>query len=213
MSTGSNLLIAFYVFSLHFLHMGLYDDYVALTKVGEAFVKSRIQGNRKGLPDEPSYLHSFRVRDLVSKQHHWDDPDYDLFLAALLHDVIEDGGVTYAELRALGFSDRTIELVDLCTHRLDVEDSAERWVLMMARLVEAGDQDAWRIKLADMIDNLRQSHALPVANRQFMREVKAPLLLRLTQDQPLTRLICAEYPAIKNGVDVLKDELEIWQGR
>lgn len=187
--------------------MGLFEMYNELTEVAEALVKERIQGNRKGLPDQPNYLHSYRVRDLVSSQHHWDDPDYDLFLAALLHDVIEDGGVTYQELRTLGFSERTIQLVDLCTHRLDIKDSAERWVLMMARLIESGDQDAWRIKLADQIDNLRQSSGLSPENRKFMVEVKALLLLRLAGSQPLSRFISTEFPPVQSGIEALEEEL------
>jgi hypothetical protein len=141
-------------------------------------VKERIKGTRKG-SDEPNYLHSFRVKDLVSKNHHWDDPDYDLFIAALLHDIVEDGGVPLKELKEMGYSDRTIELVDLCTHRDDIENKTERWMHMITRLVDAKDEDAWRIKLADLADNLTQSKGLSLDNRKFMIEVKAPLLLRL----------------------------------
>ncbi len=78
-----------------------------LTKKAEALVKERITGTRKGLPDEQNYKHSFRVRDIVSASHHWDDPDYDLFIAALLHDIVEDGGVTFDELKEMDFSKRT----------------------------------------------------------------------------------------------------------
>lgn len=145
----------------------------------EGLVKERIVGARKGRPDEPKYLHSFRVRDLVSAHHHWDDPDYELFTAALLHDVVEDGGVTFQELKEMGFTDRTIELVRLCTHPMDVEDSAGRWTLMIAKLVEADDDDAWRIKVADLADNLSQSKGLAPEARRFMVEVKGPLVLRL----------------------------------
>lgn len=152
-----------------------------LTGKAEGLVKERIKGTRKGLPDEANYAHSFRVRDIVSKCHHWDDPDHDLFIAALLHDIVEDGGVTIKELKKMDFSDRTIELVKLCTHSMDIEDSTERWIRMIARLVEANDEDAWRIKLADLADNLSQSKGLSPENRRFMVEVKAPMLLRLAR--------------------------------
>jgi hypothetical protein len=147
----------------------------------ETLVKERIKGTRKGLPDEPNYLHSFRVRDMVSSCHHWDDGDYDLFIAALLHDIVEDGGVSFEELKQMDFSDRTIELIRLCTHQMEVKDSTERWIGMIAKLVEAKDEDAWRIKLADLADNLTQSKGLSLENRRFMIEVKAPLLLRLAK--------------------------------
>ncbi len=158
-----------------------YEQFERLNPIAEALVKERIRGTRKGLPDEQNYSHSLRVQRLVMDCHHWDDPDHDVFLAALLHDVIEDGGVTFEELQAMGFTSRTIDLVRLCTHPLAVENSTERWTLMMAKLVEARDDDAWRIKLADLTDNLRQSVGLTPENRKFMVEVKAPLMLRLTE--------------------------------
>lgn len=152
--------------------------------VAKALVKERITGTRKGLPESENYLHSYRVMDIVSKNHHWDDPDYDLFTAALLHDIVEDEGVTFTDLIAMGFTPRTIALVDLCSHSLEITDSTERWMLMIAKLIKANDEDAWRIKIADLADNLTESHGLEPESRRFMIEVKAPLLLRLTKDVP-----------------------------
>lgn len=147
----------------------------------EGLVKARILGERKGLPGEMNYLHSFRVRDLVLACYGPGEPDADVALAALLHDVVEDGGVTLEELRGMGFTDRTVGLVDLCSHRMEIEDNTERWVLMMARLVEARDAGAWRIKMADLADNLTQCRGLSQENRRFMVETKAPLIIRLTE--------------------------------
>jgi (p)ppGpp synthase/HD superfamily hydrolase len=181
--------------------------YALLTIKAETLVRETIQGHRKGMPDEPNYLHSFRVRDLVSEHHHWDDPDYDLFLAALLHDVIEDGGVTFDDLRSMGCSERTIELIDLCTHQSNIEDKTERWTLMIARLIEARNEDAWRIKLADLTDNLKQSRGLSAENRQFMTEVKAPLMLRLVKALPFNRWITEEYPHVQPSIFALEAEM------
>jgi len=157
------------------------DAYLILKKKAELLVMENIKGDRKGLPGEKNYLHSLRVEKSVSDNHHWDDPDYDVFLAALLHDIVEDGGISLDKLKELGFAERTIELVDLCSHSLGAQDKTERWVLMIARLIEANDDDAWRIKLADLADNLGQSRGLSPENRRFMIEVKTPLLLRLAQ--------------------------------
>lgn len=182
--------------------------YEELTTKAEALVKERITGTRKGLPDQPNYLHSYRVRDLVSDHHHWDDPDFDLFLAALLHDIVEDGETTLEELKSLGFSDRTVQLVDLCTHRLEIKDGTERWVLMIARLVEAKDADAWRIKLADLTDNLTQSVGLSPENRRFMVETKAPLLIRLAKTLPFSRWITEEPPYVQPSIFALEEEMK-----
>ncbi len=158
-----------------------WDEYERLLPIAQKIVKERIKGERKGLQGEMNYMHSFRVNEMVSKLHHWDDPDLELFLAALLHDIVEDGKTSFEELVELGFSRRTIELVYLCTHDEKIENKTERWTLMIARLIEAKDEEAWFIKLVDLADNLRQSRGLTEENRKFMTEVKAPLMLRLTE--------------------------------
>lgn len=42
-------------------------------------------------------------------------------VVALLHDTIEDGGVTIPELRAKGFNQEVLDAVDLLTHRKYVD--------------------------------------------------------------------------------------------
>ncbi len=158
-----------------------WDEYEKLKPIAEALVIEKIGGDRKGLVGEPNYLHSFRVFEAVSKLHHWDDPDLELFLAALLHDIVEDGKVSFEELAEIGFSKRTIELVYLCTHNMNIKNKTERWMIMIAQLIEANDDEAWFIKLADLADNLGQSEGLQEKNRKFMIESKAPIMLRLTE--------------------------------
>ncbi len=174
---------------------------MALTAQAEQLVKEQIQGHRKGMPDEPNYLHSYRVRDLVSDHHHWDDPNFDLFLGALLHDVVEDGEITLDHLRYMGFPSRTIELVDLCSHDLTIQDPTSRWILMIGRLVAAQNEEAWIIKLADLTDNLTQCQGLSKENRRFMIEVKAPLMLRLTKAMPFDR-------CLQMNIRALEEEME-----
>ncbi len=102
-------------------------------------------------------------------------------LAALLHDIVEDGNTSLEELVEMGFTRRIVELVYLCSHNTKVENKTERWTLMMAKLTEARDEEAWCIKLIDLSDNLKQSRGLSEENRKFMIEVKTPLMLRLTE--------------------------------
>ncbi len=142
-------------------------------------VKAKIQGSRKGLPSIPAYEHSIRVGELIRDMK---GSTSDTALAALLHDIVEDGGVSLSELKTLGYSDETVRLVDLCTHDISIKDSDVRWVCMVARLAKANDPDAWAIKLADIYDNLKESTALEPERRMFMRQVKAPLMLKLSKD-------------------------------
>jgi len=43
------------------------------------------------------------------------------------------------------------------------------------------NEESWAIKLIDLSDNLTQCSGLTEENRTFMIEVKAPLMLRLTE--------------------------------
>lgn len=146
----------------------------------EDLVKNNIHGHRKGLPDVPAYEHSLRVGDLIRKQ---DGRVTDLALAALLHDIVEDGGISLEELKKRGFNDEIVNLVDLCSHDMNIKDSNVRWINMVARLANEGNIGAWNIKLADIFDNLQECHMLSPERKRFMVETKAPLLLALTKDK------------------------------
>ncbi len=139
-------------------------------------VSERIPGTRKGSA-EPAYLHSWRVGDALAQFGYAEE----VVVAGTLHDVVEDGDVTFEDLRTQGFSSKIVSLVDLCTHDLGLEYGDARWVKMIARLVDAQDVDAWAIKLADLADNVKGSRTMPEDRRRFMREVKAPLLLRVSE--------------------------------
>lgn len=150
-----------------------------LFKLAKELVIERIPGFRKGTTDVPAYTHSINVADSLQKI----GCTWDVHIAGLLHDIVEDGDTTLVELKELGFFDRTVALVDLCSHDESVQVSEARWVKMIARLAEANDLDAWTIKLADILDNLHSCHTMPLDRQKFMRETKAPLMLKLTEGQ------------------------------
>ncbi len=147
-----------------------------LWEKAETLVKERIKGHRKGIPDEPSFKHSFRVAERLRQEKQKEE----VVLAGLLHDVVEDGDVSLKELRKEGFSPRIVELVDLCSHDRTIKSSDGRWVVMMARLVKAQDKEAWAIKIADITDNLAESASMSPDRAKFMRTVKVPLLLAIS---------------------------------
>ena len=145
--------------------------------LAENLVKERITGMRKGTTDVPNWTHSLRVRDVLQAQGF----NAETVLGGLLHDIVEDGNASLDDLRTLGFSKRVIDLVDLCSHDQTVTGSEARWVKMVARLSNVNDRDAWAIKLADLIDNLRSCHTMPEEKQRYMRTVKGELILRLSK--------------------------------
>ncbi len=139
-------------------------------------MRARITGTRKGCI-EPAYEHSIRVAENLEKY----GSSEEVVIAGLLHDIIEDGDMTAQNLLALGFTERIVSLVDACTHDSSMQNKDARWVKMIARLIDLGDKDAWAIKCADLLDNCRSCHTMPTDRSRFIRTVKAPLFLSVTQ--------------------------------
>ena len=82
--------------------------------------------------------------------------------AALLHDVIEDAKVTFAEMRQRGYSARTVNLVERLTR-----PAQGTYLDYIRSIADSGDQGLIRIKLADNLDNSNPARiaALPPAER------------------------------------------------
>ncbi len=171
-----------------------------LRDLAEGFVK-RIPGKRKGR-ETPAYEHSYHVRDLLR--------DYGASEAArtagFLHDVVEDAGVGLEELRVFG--DRVVELVDLCSHDSTMQDKDERWRKMIDRLIEANDKDAWMIKLADVFDNFRDSHAMTKERSDFMRDVKIPILLKASESLLGDSKLRSDLAEVHKKSVEIKDKIE-----
>lgn len=161
-----------------------------LIDLAKQLVKEHIPGSRKGLPDAPLYLHSYRVFESLQLNK----ADEEACLAGLLHDIVEDGGVTLEDLRQQGFTERTLECVRLATHDDKIVGSDARWTVMMAGLTLAENKDAWLIKIADVLDNLSDCYAMSMERQKFMIEVKAPLIISLS------RLLCENHP-LWNALD------------
>lgn len=135
---------------------------------------------RRKLPDVPYASHLFAVAAIVLE----DGGSEDAAIAGLLHDTIEDCGVTAEELRSR-FGDRVAEIVVACTECGETWTSRKRYYLdHIAEL----DPDAIRVSLADKLHNLRSvCHHLdrdgdrvwqhfgapPAQIRQFYRDASA----------------------------------------
>ncbi len=92
--------------------------------------------------------------------------------AAWLHDVVEDCGVTVAELKARGYSPKIIETVLAVTKR---DDGTQSYAQRMDALAKSGLKSAMRVKIADLTDN-----ANPVRLEQLPPEKAASLSKRYT---------------------------------
>ncbi len=139
-------------------------------------VKDRIPGRRIGQEAE-LFLHSWRVGDLL-REHGFSE---EVQIAGLFHDITEDGGVSFDELKAFGCSEHVCRLVWLASHEDEAGSYEARQVLMFAGLIKANDLEAWAIKVADSIDNLRDCWSLEREDRVLYVEVHAQLLVQLAE--------------------------------
>jgi (p)ppGpp synthase/HD superfamily hydrolase len=117
---------------------------------------------RKGEAAEPYINHLLEVALLVSSV----SDDEDTVVAALLHDVIEDAGVTWEQL-AGRFGSRVANLVAEVTDDKSLP-KAERKRLQIENAPKKSIQ-AQTIKLADKISNLRSMISSPPADWDLAR--------------------------------------------
>jgi (p)ppGpp synthase/HD superfamily hydrolase len=162
-------------------------------------VKTRIQGTRKG-SSEPAYEHSWRVSQTLERYGFRPE----VVLAGMLHDVVEDGDTSLQELEQLGCNQAVLHLVDLASHSLHSPattalEKDQRWAKMVQRLEQAGNPEAWAVKMSDLLDNLRGCRSLAPDRQAMFLEVKAPTYLRLTNDllgqHPLWREVLLKWAA------------------
>ena len=105
----------------------------------------------------PYVLHPLRMMLRLSTS--------DEMIAAVLHDVVEDCGVSLEMLRAEGFSEHVIEAIDSVTRR--AEETYEEFVLRAA-----SNPIGRRVKLADLRDNSDLSRIAHPTARDYERVEK-----------------------------------------
>ena len=102
-------------------------------------------------------------------------------IAAVLHDVIEDCGVTAGELRAAGFPEVSIEAVEVLTHEPHL--SEEEYFRCIRRAAE--NAIARRVKRADLEDNLDIRRIAVITERDRVRLNKYKQAVRLLDTAPV----------------------------
>lgn len=108
----------------------------AISITAQAFEDKFDKGGR------PYFMHCYHVMDKLK----YDAPE-DVLCAAVMHDLVEDTSWTLEGLRAEGFSQMTLELVDALTHKED--DGYQDYIF---DVIDAGHW-AMRIKLEDLHHN------------------------------------------------------------
>jgi (p)ppGpp synthase/HD superfamily hydrolase len=122
------------------------------------------------------YLHSVAVMNRLPS-----DADDELKLAALLHDVLEDTPYTRQQLSAMGYSNRTLDAVELVTKKPgDQRTYSEK----INGIIASGNRDAIQVKFADVSENsdpARLALLKPAERNRLLKKYSRPLLQALQQ--------------------------------
>lgn len=91
-------------------------------------------------------------------------------LLAYLHDIVEDGYLTYDDLRALGYSERVIKLVKALTR----DPAKEVYQTKIEAIATSGDLVRILVKLADNRDNSTDARIedLPPEKRSIIKRYR-----------------------------------------
>ncbi len=103
----------------------------------------------------------------------------DEVIVALLHDVVEDGDITFNDLRAFGFSQRIINALSLMTH-----DNAIEYMEYVRNIRH--NPLATKIKLADLLHNSDTTRLDSVDDKVLKRVEKYKKAISFLQEEPKT---------------------------
>ena len=107
----------------------------------------------------PYILHPLKV------MHYLKTDDEELMCMALGHDVVEDSGITYVDLRAAGMSERVIEGIRCLTKQRGQTYGEYKEVVF-------SNVDAMRVKMADLRHNTDIRRLKGVTDKDIARMAK-----------------------------------------
>jgi (p)ppGpp synthase/HD superfamily hydrolase len=140
---------------------------VTVLRAADAAARWHVNQRRKGDAQEPYVTHLIEVARLVAEATA--GADHNLIVAALLHDTIEDQGVTREEIAAQ-FNDDVAGLVVEVTDDKKLP-KAERKRLQIKHAPKLTAR-AKMLKLADKISNLRSLTTSPPADWPMQRRIE-----------------------------------------
>ncbi len=127
-------------------------DIIKINNVNDAieFLK-RAHKDQVDKSGKPYWEHPVRVMKRLPKE-----ATYDVVIAALLHDVLEDTDYTKDDLKEMGISQNAINMIKLVSR-----DKNKTYSEFIKSIASSKNKGAIMIKIADNEDNLDPSRILP----------------------------------------------------
>ncbi|KAF0805756.1 GTP pyrophosphokinase [Alcanivorax xiamenensis] len=159
----------------------LTDEQIAPVVRAYYFAETAHEGQYRRTGD-PYITHPLAVANILTDMH----MDHASLMAAMLHDVIEDTGVSKEQLAA-EFSEEVAELVDGVSKiaQIKFESKAEQQAENLRKMILAMTRDirVILVKLADRLHNMRTLHVMNPDKRRRIAtetlEIYAPIAFRL----------------------------------
>ncbi|MBA4719530.1 bifunctional GTP diphosphokinase/guanosine-3',5'-bis pyrophosphate 3'-pyrophosphohydrolase [Alloalcanivorax xenomutans] len=159
----------------------LTDEQIAPVVRAYYFAETAHEGQYRRTGD-PYITHPLAVANILTDMH----MDHASLMAAMLHDVIEDTGVSKEQL-ATEFSEEVAELVDGVSKiaQIKFESKAEQQAENLRKMILAMTRDirVILVKLADRLHNMRTLHVMNPDKRRRIAtetlEIYAPIAFRL----------------------------------
>jgi (p)ppGpp synthase/HD superfamily hydrolase len=142
-------------------------DWIAVLRAADMAARWHVHQRRKGIAQEPYINHLLEVASLVTEATGGTDPN--VVIAALLHDAIEDQGVT-SDVLASEFGQHVADIVMEVTDDKSLPKEERK-----RKQVEAApkkSREAKLIKLADKTSNLRTIASSPAADWSVERRLE-----------------------------------------
>jgi (p)ppGpp synthase/HD superfamily hydrolase len=142
-------------------------EWIAVLRAANMAAQWHVHQRRKGIAQEPYINHLLEVASLVAEATNGSDPT--VVIAALLHDAIEDQGVT-SEVLASEFGKPIADIVMEVTDDKTLPKADRK-----RRQVENAGKKSYKaklIKLADKTSNLRTIASSPAADWSVERRLE-----------------------------------------
>ena len=196
-----------------------YDPAADIDKVNAAYViAAKAHGAQTRENGDPYITHPLAVADILAGYR----LDTASIVTALLHDVIEDTGVSRAELDRL-FGSTVGGLVDGVTKltRLELQSDRTKQAENFRKLVLAMSKDirVLLVKLADRLHNMRTLHYVQKTERRERiaretMEIYAPLAERIGMDAIKTELQSLAFAQLEpEAFDTIQARLNFLRGQ
>lgn len=133
-----------------------------------AFIKHAHDGQFYG--EAPYWTHPVEVAEELGTTSE------DEYLAALLHDVIEDTDYTAEDLVGMGWNASVVDMVELLT-----KDTSLDYQGNIQKIIDSGNRGAMRVKLADNRVNNRGDKSAMSAERRERLNKKYAMSIKMLE--------------------------------